>query len=85
PEVPSKKPPLAGLYFDVTGRLWVELSVEEGQDRRADLYDSRGDLVERRVWPSRVSLRFPAWLGSETVLGITTDSLGVQRVARVRF
>ena len=85
PEVPFKKPPLAGLNFDVTGRLWVELSVEEGQDRRADLYDFRGDLVERRVWPSRVSLRFPAWLGSETVLGITTDSLGVQRVARVRF
>lgn len=85
PEIPDRKPLLAGLYFDETGRLWVELSVEDGEDRHADLYDGGGELVGRRTWPSRVSLRFPAWLGEQDALGITTDSLGVQRVARVRF
>jgi hypothetical protein len=85
PEVPDRKAPLTGLSFDVTGRLWVELSVGEGEDRRADIYDGKGQLVGRRVWPARVSLRFPAWLGEDSALGITTDSLGVQRVARVRF
>lgn len=85
PSIPNRKTPLADMFFDVTGRLWVQLNVPADSARRADLYDTRGDLVERRVWPARVSLHVPAWVGREQALGIETDSLGVQRVVRVRF
>jgi len=85
PEIPERKTPLAGLFFDQTGRIWVEVSVQEGEDHRADIYDGRGQLVETRIWPGHVSLRFPAWLGEDSALGISTDTLGVQRVVRVRF
>lgn len=85
PSIPGRKPPLANMFFDVTGRLWVQLSVPADSARRADLYDAEGALIGRRTWPAHVSLRFPAWVGADQALGITTDSLGVQRVVRLRF
>jgi hypothetical protein len=85
PPVPDRKAPLRGMFFDVTGRLWVELSVPADSARRADLYDAEGMLVEERIWPADVSLRFPAWVGDDHALGIVTDSLGVEKVVRVRF
>lgn len=85
PPIPERKARLAALYFDAGGRLWVELSVEEGSAHQADVYDSGGHLIERREWPAEVSLRFPAWVGEGHALGVSTDSLGVQRVVRVRF
>ncbi len=85
PEVPENKTPLGALFFDDLGRLWVELNVPEGSDRRADVYGGDGSLVERRVWPASVRLNYPAWVGENSALGISTDSLGVQRVVRLRF
>lgn len=83
--IPERKTPLAGIYFDGMGRLWVELSVEDGAAHRADIYDAEGVLLERREWPAEVELRHTAWIGEDHALGLTTDSLGVQRVARVVF
>lgn len=85
PSIPSRKPPLAYMFFDVTGRLWVQISVPADSARRADLYDAKGTLIGRRAWPADVSLWFPAWVGADQALGIATDSLGVQRVVRLRF
>lgn len=85
PEVPDNKTPLADMFFDALGRLWVELSVPEGTERRADVYGDDGALLERRAWPASVRLSYPAWVGEDRALGVSTDSLGVQRVVRVRF
>lgn len=83
--LPSHKPPLANLYFDRDGRLWVELSVSEDAPREADVYDSGGVLVERRRWPERVRIANPGWIRGDVALGVTVDSLGVQRVVRVEW
>lgn len=84
--VPDRKPPLRDLQFDQGGRLWVELSVPgDSPYRTADVYDTDGELVGRYRWPAEVRAGSLAWIGRESLLGITVDSLGVQRVARVRF
>jgi hypothetical protein len=85
PRIPDRKPPLAALMFDRAGQLWVSFSTEAGEPARATIYDSEGAAVGERTWPGRVKLAFPAWIGRDHALGITTDSLGVQRIARVRF
>lgn len=85
PAVPDHKTPLGGLFFDARGRLWVELNVPEDSERRADVYGDEGVLLERRVWPAPIRLDYPAWVGDDRALGIAVDSLGVQRVVRVRF
>jgi hypothetical protein len=47
-ELPSSKPVLRGLFFDTSGRLWVELNVADGENRHAHVYDQTG----QRVLPS---------------------------------
>lgn len=84
-DVPDRKPPLRDLFFDVAGRLWVELNVEDGADREADVYADDGARVGRYIWPAEVRPSLPGWTGPSALLGVTVDSLGVQRVARVRF
>lgn len=85
PSVPDRKPPLASLMFDRDGLLWVASNTPESQPAHADVYDREGQLVGARSWPRDVDLAFPAWIGRDHALGISTDSLGVQRVVRVRF
>lgn len=85
PEIPERKAPLAGLMFDQAGQLWVSLNTVAEQPARAILYDREGRIVGETTWPRHVSLAFPAWIGRDHAIGITTDSLGVQRIARVQF
>lgn len=83
--VPDRKPPLRDLFFDTEGRLWVELSVRDGADREADVYTEEGTPAGRYTWPAEVRPGLPGWTGASSLLGVTVDSLGVQRAARVRF
>ena len=84
-EIPERKPPLADLFFDRGGRLWVRKTAAGGAERvEADVYEG-GVLVARYRWPARVRAGGLAWVTETALYGTTTDSLGVQRVARVRF
>ncbi|MGH7541943.1 MAG: hypothetical protein ACRELC_13170, partial [Gemmatimonadota bacterium] len=84
--IPDRKPPLRGLFFDATGRLWVEREVADGADREADVYAPDGALAGHYVWPAAVGPPpQPAWVGETVLVGVTRDSLDVPRVARVRF
>ena len=52
--------------------------------READVYEGT-TLTARYRWPRRI-MEFPTPRAAESVLyGVTADSLGVQRVVRVRF
>lgn len=83
--IPDRKPPVGAIYFDRSGRLWIERTAAAGnQSREADVYE--GDtLVARYRWPRRVGPGDVPWASESLLYGITTDSLDVQRVARVRF
>lgn len=83
--MPDRKPPLAGIFFDRAGRLWVEKTGLEGDElREADVYAGSA-LVARYRWPRRVRVGSVPWVTESTLYGTTSDSLDVQRVARVRF
>lgn len=83
--VPDRKPPLANMFFDRAGRLWIEKSRADGEEmREADVYDQT-TLVARYRWPARVRNGLVPWATESVLYGVTTDSLGVQRAARVRF
>lgn len=83
--IPDRKPPLEGMFFDATGRLWVEKSAADGNEiREADVWAGT-ELVARYRWPRRVNELPTPWATDSMLYGVTTDSLGVQRVARVRF
>jgi hypothetical protein len=82
--IPDRKPPLAALHFDREGRLWVELSTAAGSPRRAHVYDRSGELVALVEWPREVDLML-GHLERSGALGIQRDSLGVERVAQLRF
>lgn len=85
PEIPSRKPPLASLMFDRAGQLWASFNTAESLPARAVVYDREAGVVGERTWPRHVNLAFPGWIGRSHALGITSDSLGVQQVVRVRF
>ena len=83
--IPDRKPPLADMFFDRAGRLWMVKTVAEGAAvREADIWDGT-TLVARYRWPSRIWLFPTPWATESALYGVTADSLGVQRVARVRF
>ena len=84
-EIPDRKPPLAGIFFDRSGRLWVERTSAAGEEmREADVYEGT-TLVARYRWPRRVRAGIVPWATESLLYGTTSDSLDVQRVARVRF
>ncbi len=84
-DVPERKPPLAALFFDRGGRLWIQKTAADGAETiEADVYE--GDaLVARYRWPRRVRAGPIPWVTETALYGTTTDELGVQRAARVRF
>ncbi len=83
--VPDHKPPLAAIYFDQTGRLWVEKARAQGDElREADVYEG-STLVARYRWPGRVNPGSVPWISESVMLATTRDELDVQRVVRVRF
>ncbi len=67
--VPDRKPPLAGIFFDSDGRLWVQRSVPDGAPNEADVYDRDGNLVQVVQWPSGISLTL-GHLTEDTLYGI---------------
>jgi hypothetical protein len=83
--VPNRKPVLAYLMFDSAGRLWVTLSQPDGAPHRARVYDRRGTLVAEYEWPGTVALTVTDWIGTDRALGVSRDSLGVERVVALRF
>ncbi len=83
--VPERKPPLSGLFFDRVGRLWVVRTGAPGAEMsEADVYEGTDQVATYR-WPRHVRADNLSWVTEATLYGATTDSLGVQRVARVRF
>ena len=83
--IPERKPPLAGMFFDRDDRLWVEKTPASGAAmREADVYDGT-TLTARYRWPLRIQDYPKPWATESVLYGVTVDSLGVQRVARVRF
>ena len=82
--VPARKTPLSFLHFDRLGGLWVEVSVAAGEHRRADVYNRAGELVHEVEWPADVNLIL-GQMDSATALGISRDSLGVERIVGLRF
>jgi hypothetical protein len=82
--VPGSKTPVQGIMFDQQGRLWVQLSVADGQVNRADVYDKTGRRIGNAEWPSNVDLT-NGFISDRTAYGIRRDSLGVPVVVRVRF
>lgn len=84
-EIPDRKPPLARLFFDRHGRLWIEKSAPDGAEtREADVYEGT-TLTARYRWPRRIREYPTPWATDSVLYGVTADSLGVQRVARVQF
>jgi hypothetical protein len=83
--IPDRKPSLRSLFFDSTGRLWIERNTPDGEPRIADVWSTDGTLERRIQWPREISLQPPAWVGDGWGLGILRDSLDVEYVVRVRF
>ena len=83
--IPDRKPQLADIFFDRSNRLWVEKTGSDGEEmREADVYQGSA-LVARYRWPRRVRVGDVPWVTKSALYGTTSDSLDVQRVARVRF
>ncbi len=84
-DIPDRKPPLSRMFFDRAGRLWIVRTMAEGATvREADVWNGT-TLVARYRWPRRIRELPTPWATESTLYGVTTDSLDVQRVARVRF
>lgn len=79
---PRNKPVIAGMSFDLDGRLWIERSVREGQPHLADVYNSMGKLVTMVQWPADVDLSFRTVRGN-VALGTSQDSDGQPQVVRL--
>ena len=84
-EIPDRKPPLADMFFDSAGRLWVVKTLAAGESvRNADVWDGT-TLVAHYRWPSRIRDLPTPWATESALYGVTADTLGVHRAARVRF
>ena len=84
-QIPDRKPPLADMFFDNAGRLWVVKTLAAGETvRNADVWDGT-TLVAHYRWPSRILDLPTPWATESALYGVTADTLGVQRAARVRF
>jgi hypothetical protein len=82
--VPSHKAPLSNLGFDLGGRLWVERAVADSAAHEADIYTPQGEWTAAVTWPANV--RLDLWACRDRVaIGVAQDSLGVQRLVRLRF
>ncbi|MEO7999590.1 MAG: hypothetical protein ABI852_19210, partial [Gemmatimonadaceae bacterium] len=79
---PASKPAIAGMWFDIDGRLWVEQSVPTGELRTADLYSADGRRLSTMTWPDNVSLSNGA-IRNNVGLGIARNSDGLQSVVRI--
>ena len=84
-EIPDRKPPLDDMFFDRAGRLWVVKTLATGETvREADVWDGT-TLVAHYRWPSRIRNNPTPWATESALYGVTADTLGVERAARVQF
>ena len=77
PGRPSAKPFLEGVFFDVAGRLWVEVARTGGN--RWELFDAEGRLLAQMPAGKRKKAALPA-LGAGHVATIRQDSLDLDHV-----
>ena len=82
--IPGSKTPVHAIMFDQQGRLWVQLNVGDGENNRADVWDSTGRRVGNAEWPAGIDLR-PGFIDDRLAYGVRQDSAGVSQVVRVRF
>ena len=82
--VPGAKTPVRTIMFDRQGRLWVQLNVGDGENSRADVWDSTGRRVGNAEWPAGVDLR-QGFINDRVAYGVQQDSAGVPQVVRIRF
>lgn len=83
--VPERRAVIEDIFFDRSGRLWVELTERTEGLRVADVYTADGVHEARYRWPEEIRLGLLGWEGEETAVGVTADSLGVMRAVRIRF
>ena len=85
-EFASTHPVHGGILSDETGNLWVERYrsdlVEESGPREWDVFDDEGRLIGYLATPGAFRI---TWIGAQFVLGVHSDSLGVQTVRRYRL
>ncbi len=74
---PSATPFLEGIFFDATGRLWVEVTRTGGD--RWELFDAEGRLLASMPAGERKRAALPA-LGADHVATIRRDSLDLDHV-----
>lgn len=84
-DLPARKTPVRSLFFDTDGRIWVERHTPEGLAKIADVWSEEGVLEAEVEWPNDVNLRYPSWVGSDYILGVRSDTLGVNYVVRLRY
>lgn len=82
--VPDRKQPLAALFFDQDGRLWVQRATAAGEPSRADLYSPDGTPAAEVTWPRGVVLSNGAIRGDRAV-GIAYNEVGVPRIVVLRL
>ena len=83
--IPDRKPPLDRMFFDDAGRLWIQKMAADGAAmREADVYEGT-TLAARYRWPRGIRNWPTPRVFDSALYGVTADSLGVERVARVRF
>lgn len=74
------------VLSDEAGNLWVERYrsdlVEESGAREWDIFDDEGRLIGYLATPGDFRI---TWIGAQSVLGVHSDSLGVQTVRRYRL
>jgi hypothetical protein len=80
--VPSHKPPLVNLFFDQSGRLWIQRSVPEGEANQADVYAVDGTMVAFVEWPAGIQLA-RGFVRDDLALGLTTGEFGEPRVVQL--
>lgn len=82
--VPERKQPLAALFFDLDGRLWVQRTTAAGEPARADIYAPDGTPFGEVTWPRGVMLTSGAIRGDRAA-GIAYDEVGVPRIVVLRL
>ncbi len=80
----ARKQPLVNASFDSEGRLWVEVSTEDGAPRVFEVWSADGTPLDVVSLPRDVRVNPPfGWIGRDHLVGIRRDALGVEYVVRV--
>jgi hypothetical protein len=83
--MPDRKPVLEALKFSRDGELWVARTPAAGRPREADVYDRNGRHVAIAEWSGFRLLDYWGSIVGRTAIAVTRDSLGEERVVRLRF